>query len=153
MTPIRGALRWALLAGLYLVLAGETETAELVAAALAGAAAMALSLLLRYAAERHFRLGAPRGRIALKLPWALLRDSHRVMLALLKASIARHSGAVVRQPFPRMGEGATSAGHRALGVLLASLAPNGYVLAEEKDALLIHRLAPAPPSADRVWPI
>ena len=89
---------------------------------------------------------------------ALATDTARVGVVLLRAILRRPQGAVgavVRQPFAGGGETARDAGRRGLVTLLASLAPNGFVLhvPGDDDALVLHRLARAPLSRDQAWPV
>lgn len=146
-------LRWAALTALYLALVGQVPIAEVVAGLLSGLAAMLLSWALRAMAERPFALRAPWHRLVPRLALSLARDAARVAIALAKAIPAGGTGESLRQPFAADGDGAAGAGHRALAVLLASLAPNGYVIETGKRALQLHRLAPAAPSADPQWPL
>ena len=150
---IQGALRWAGLTGLYVVLAGQLSISEMTAGLLAGLAAAALSLMLRAAAEQRLRLRAPWQRLVPRLSLAVLRDLNRVALALAKAVMAGHAGAIQVQPVAPAGDTAAGAGRRALAMLLASVAPNGYVLEARRAALTLHHLAEAAPAADRQWPL
>ena len=122
---IEGALRWAGLTGLYVVLAGQLSLPEMTAGLLTGLAAAALSLALRAAAEQRFRLRAPWHRLVPRLSLAVLRDVNRVGVALAKAVIAGHAGDVQMQPITPSGDAAAGVGHRALAMLFASVAPNG----------------------------
>ena len=150
---ILGALRWAGLTVLYLVLAGQLSISETTAGLLAGLSAAALSLALRAAAEQRFRLRAPWHRLVPRLCLAVLRDVNRVTVALAKAVIAGHAGSIQIQPVAPTGDAAAEAGHRALAMLLVSVAPNGYVLESRRAELMLHRLAEAAPAADRQWPL
>ena len=146
-------VRWALLSGLYLLLAGELSFAEIVAGVLAGLLATAVSLGLRAAGERQFALCAPWPRLAARTGWALLRDIVRVALALAEAAAGGEGGMIDRQPFAGAGAEPAAAGRRALATLFASIAPNGYVTEVTPTALELHRMAPAPPAADWEWPV
>lgn len=150
---ISGGWRWLALAGLYVVLAGSLEKAELVAAALTGLVAAALSLRLRRAGGRQFRLSAPWLRLALCTGRAVLSDTARVGGALARALFAPCQGTLQRQVFTEREHSAGGAERSALAILLGSLAPNGYVIEEQPGHLLLHRLVPAPPSLDVDWPI
>ncbi|HJT07837.1 MAG TPA: hypothetical protein VJ747_12970 [Stellaceae bacterium] len=150
---IQGALRWAGLTGLYVVLAGQLSISEMTAGLLTGLAAAALSLALRAAAEQRFRPRAPWHRLGPRLLLAVLRDVNRVAVALAKAMVAGRAGTIQSQPIAPIGEGAAEAGHRALAMLLVSVAPNGYVLESRRAELTLHRLAEAAPAADRLWPL
>ncbi|HWI25579.1 MAG TPA: hypothetical protein VN668_01330 [Stellaceae bacterium] len=150
---ISGGWRWLMLAGLYVVLAGSLETAELVAGVLTGFVAVTLSLGLRRAGGRRFRLGAPWLRLVLRTGGAVLSDTTRVGAALARALLAPCQGTVQRQAFAEREPGARGAGRSAFAILLASLAPNGYVIEEQPDHLLLHRLVSARPSGEADWPI
>lgn len=146
-----GVLRSAALTALYLAFVGQFPLAEVTAGLLAGALAMALSLLLRRRAEQPFRLRAPWHRLVPRLAWSVLRDANKVAVALAKAVFVGHTGMIASQPIAEAGEGAAGTGRRALAILLASVAPNGYVIEPRHRALALHRLAKAEPAADRHW--
>jgi hypothetical protein len=63
-------------------------------------------------------------------------------------------GVITRQPFRQGHDTPQDAGRRGLVTLGISLAPNGYVLSipDSRNELVLHRLTPAAPSADRKWP-
>lgn len=145
--------RWVLLTGTYLVLAGQLALSEIVAGVLAGLLATAASLGLKAATQRQFALRAPWHRLVVRASWAVLRDIVRVALALAEAATGGQGGMIARQPFAGAGAGSAAAGRRALVTLVASIAPNGYVTDVASTALELHRLAPAPPAADREWPV
>jgi hypothetical protein len=150
---ISGALRWAGLTGLYLALAGQFSISEMTAGLLAGLSAATLSLGLRAAAEQRFRLRAPWHLLVPRLCWAVLRDVNRVAVALAKGVIGDHAGDIQVQPVMPTGDAASGAGNRALAMLLASVAPNGFVLESRCAELTLHRLAKASPAVDRQWPL
>lgn len=145
-------LTWLVLAAFYLLCAGQVSADEAVAAILAAAVGAIFSVLIRRAADRPLRLRAPWPRTICRPLAALLPDAARVGRVLLSA---RPHGEAVIQPFAHGGETPEDAGRRALVTLGASLAPNGYVLRipGATDALLMHRLAHAPPKRDRAWPL
>jgi hypothetical protein len=145
--------RWVALSGLYLVLAGELSPSEIVAGVLAGLLATLVSLGLTAAAERQFSLRAPWYRLSVQTARAVVRDIFRVALALAAAATTGQGGMFARQPFAGTGAEPAAAGRRALATLFASIAPNGYVTEITATALELHRLAPAPPAADREWPV
>lgn len=147
-----GAFRWAALTGLYLVFAGQADVSEIVAGLLAGGTAMTLSLFLRQVAWRRFALGMPWRRLLVGLPCWLVRDSYSLARALVRALAAGHAGGIVRLPFAASTGGAAEAGRKAIAVLLASAAPNGYVLGSGRDSLTLHRLASPQSDPCRVPP-
>jgi hypothetical protein len=142
---------WLILAAFYLLCAGEMSADETIAAVASGIFGTVLSVLIRDAAERRFRLRAPWPRVILGPLANLLPDAFRVARVLL----SRHPhGEAAIQPFIRGGATREDAGRRALVTLAASVAPNGYVLRilDAGDGLVMHRLAHAAPPADRRWP-
>jgi len=141
---------------LYLLFAGQASAAELGAAVLAGTAAAGYHLHVRCRARRKFHLVAPWLRLAWRIPLALARDTTLVGWGLLRAIADRDlHGGQARQPFHPGGFTPQAAAHRALAVLAASVAPNSYVVEvlEPPGGLLMHRLVPRPPEADRRWPV
>lgn len=147
------AIRWAALTALYLALAGQVSTAETVMGVSAGLLLAILSLLLRDRAEPALRVSAPWHRLLPRAGWSILRDLVRVAGALARAIVLGRAGSIARQPFAAKHDGARAAGRNALAILLASLAPNGYVLERRRDSLLLHRLAKAPAAPKRDWAI
>ena len=147
-----------LLAGFYLLFAGQVSMTETIAGLPAVLIAGGFWALQRR--HRHRRLqysGVPWPRVLLRPLAALGGDSLRLGAVLLRALFrgpAGAAGAVTRQPF-RHGGGGAAAGRRALVTLAASLAPNGIVLdIDDKAGILsLHRLAPAPAQPDPMWPV
>ncbi|WP_428485702.1 hypothetical protein [Rhodopila sp.] len=166
---------WVLLAGFYLLFAGQISMTEIIAGVPATTAAAAVAVLLHRARSRRLRFRAPWLHVVGRPLAALLPNAVQVAGVLLHALWRRPDGpvgVVARQPF-RQGEGhaddagrrgqaddagwrgqADDAGRRGLVTLGISLAPNGYVLSIPKgqDVLVMHRLVSAPPSPDRQWP-
>lgn len=145
-----------LLFAFYLLFAGQATTPELAAAALTASAITAYHLHVRHHAHRRFRFAAPWPRLAWRITSALARDIALVGWGLARAVAGRslRSGEA-RQPFEPGGSTPTDAGHRAIAVLAASVAPNGYVIETLKppNGLLMHRLVRRPPAPDRKWPV
>ncbi len=151
----RGAATWSVFLAFYLLLAGAISTNELLAGIPAAAAASCFAIGLHRVEERRTSLRGPWPRLLLRPLAALLPDAVKAARILLRAIARRPDGPVglpTRQPF-REGTGPRDAGRRGLVTLATSLAPNGYVLAVGPDALILHRLAPAPPRPDREWPL
>jgi hypothetical protein len=147
--------QWLTVAALYLGFAGSAETAEAGAAAVAGTLIVGFIFWCRHARTAAVRVRASWLRILPRVLRALCAEAVVVGGALLRALPAgvRAAGAMRSQPFDPDGHSAPAAGRRALAVLAASAAPDGYVVAVSADSLLLHRLVPRPPSPDRRWPI
>lgn len=149
-------MTWPPLLGLYLVFAGTAGGAEIATGLGLSALATGFALLVHAGPGRRLR-PAPPPRAIWRPMLSLATDSARVGAVLLRAILRRPPGAVgtvSRQPFRHGGGDPRDAGRRGVVILSTSLAPNGYVLhlPEPGDALVLHRLAPAPPVADREWP-
>lgn len=159
---VGGGVAWALMAGLYLVLAGTLSVSEGVAAALAGFLAALLSVAVRRTGERRFRFrGVPWPRLLVKPAQTLVSDTARVGAVLVRAVLRgpgvhdAPDGATARQNFARGGDDAQDAARRGLVTLAVSLTPNSYVLRimDARDEMRLHRLAERKQSASRVWPL
>ncbi len=148
---------WVILAGFYLLFAGQLSLSEVFAGVPASLAITAFSVLLHRAHSRRLRLRAPWWRMIGKPLTRLFPDAVKVGGILLRSLRRQPEGAVgivSRQPF-RHGDGAAAdAGRRALSTLSSSLAPNGYVLVvpDSQDVLVLHRLAPAGADSNTEWP-
>jgi hypothetical protein len=156
----RNAATWLvlLLTGFYFFFAGQVSPAEALACLPAIFAATWLASRWHDVTDQPFNLHVPWPRILLRLSCALGVDSFRVMCALLVAlwrRPVREIGHVETQPFTPGGSGRADATRRALVTLGASLAPNGVVIdvLPEKHSLVLHRLVPAPPVPDIIWPL
>ena len=142
--------------GLYLVFAGTVGATEIGAGLAATASVAALATAVHRQRTRSLRLLPPL-QLLLRPLLGVVVDSGRVGVVLARAVLRRpagQAGQVVRQAFRQGGENPADAGRRGLVVLAASLAPNGYVLhiPAGEDTMVMHRLAPVPPSPDREWP-
>lgn len=128
----------AALAGLWLLLAGSVRPPELVA----GLVCVALAALWTEAAARvglgRFRLPAPR---RLSVPLQVVRDTGRVLLAVVRSLGTPVRGHVDREPVAHPPE---AEGGRALRSLGISVAPDSYVVREEDRHVLVHRLVGKP---------
>ncbi len=144
------------LSGLYLLFAGTVSATEIGAGLVATALVTALATVQHRGRTHRLRL-VPPARVLLRPLWGVVADSGRVGTVLARAVLRRPAGQVgqvVRQAFRQGGETPADAGRRGMVVLAASLAPNGYALhiPAGEDAMVMHRLAPVPPSPDREWP-
>jgi hypothetical protein len=123
------------------VLAGQTSTDEVVAAALAATTATLLLIMERGVSTRRFAFR--------ELPWlriigdsarALMLDTLRVGRSLVSSSPP--SGAMVREPFVSNERDEAAGGQRAVLTLSKSIAPNAYTIEVlwPSHELLQHRL-------------
>jgi len=150
-------INWVILAGFYLLFAGQVSGSELIAGAPVTIAAAGFAVLLHRTQSRRLRLRAPWLHVTGQTLGALYPDAVRVGRVLLQALWRRPDGplgVVSLQPFRAGDDGAADAERRAVVTLSSSLAPNGYVLRvlDGEDALAMHRLAPAAPDRDWEWP-
>lgn len=148
---------WVVLAGLYLLFAGQLSGSEVIAGVPASLAAAVFALLVHRVQPRRFQVRAPWLRVVVRPIAALFPDAARVGTMLLRAMWRRPDGplgVISQQPFRHGGNQPGDAGRRALTTLGLSLAPNGYVLLvpDDRDMLPVHRLAPAVMGSDPEWP-
>ena len=155
---VGGGVAWALLAGLYLVLAGQVSTTEVVAGLLSALVGALLSVAVRRVGGRRFRFRGVPWMVLLGRPAVVLvSDTARVGATLAHAVLQAPGvhGATVRQAFARGNENSQDAARRGLVTLGVSLTPNSFVLRimDERDEMRLHRLAERKPSANRAWPL
>lgn len=131
---IRLVSTWLLLAGLYIVLAGQTSADELTAAGIAGGMGAALSAAIAAPPRHRFAPGlAASLRAVLPLPWIVAKQTAIVGWLLLQP---RRPSGQFDQETAQQNDDTT-----AVQILAASLAPNGFVVERTKhDRLLMHRL-------------
>ncbi len=147
---------WVTLFAFYLLFAGQASGAELCAGALAAGVGAGLQAYLRARGERPVAIDAPWGRLAGRVAASLARDTAAVAGALVRVSVGRAvHGLTQRQDFLVGGPSQMAAGRRAVVILAASVAPNGFVeqLVPGDQALVVHRLVPAAQKEDHRWPI
>jgi hypothetical protein len=143
---------WALAAGVYLLFAGQAGPVELAAAAAAGLVAT----LLRGALRRHAEVGLTvRWRAWPALARALAGlpvASARAAAALVRGVGIGRGGRIAAQAFDtgRQNDDA-EVGRRAVAILLASLAPDSFVVRVDEEAhrLRTHALVPQRPTLAR----
>lgn len=144
-----------ILCGMYLLFAGQIDTAEIIAGLPAVALAAVFAAGQSRQARRRYALIAPWPRLLLQAGRALARESWlvgAVLLGTLWRRSAGPRGAITAEVFEPGGDDPVSAGRRALATLERSLAPNGFAVAFRPGAILLHRLAPAPASPNPEWP-
>ena len=159
---VGGGVAWALLTSLYLVLAGQVSTTEVVAGLLSALVGALLSVAARRVGGRRFRFRGVPWMVLLGRPAVVLvSDTARVGATLAHAVLqapgvhGTPKGATVLQAFARGSEDPQDAARRGLVTLGVSLTPNSYVLRimDERDEMRLHRLAERKPSANRAWPL
>lgn len=146
--------QWLVVAALYLGFAGSAETPEILAAAATATFIVGFIFWCRHGRVVGLRARASWLHILPRVPRTLVIEAATVAAALLRTLLGvQIEGEVLSQPFDPGDQSPPAAGRRAGAVLAASAAPDGYVLAVREDSLLLHRLVPRPPAADRRWPI
>lgn len=140
---------WTLvLFGLWLILSGTGESAEILAGLLAGALTAAVVEASRAAGGIHFR---PRGswlRFTLRLPPHLLRDCWHLTVALWRHVVEGEPATGRFRAIAVSNDGGEEMAfaRRALAIAGVSLLPNSYALGidkeEEEERMLIHELVP-----------
>lgn len=145
---------WLALFALYLLFAANASGAEVGAAALVALVGAAFAIYLRRQGHRPMRLKAPFAHLLWHVTVALVRDTAKVGRALVGALLGMTIGGVIqRQPFDPSDDSEEEVGRRALVIFSASIAPNSFVLEEDRVSLLLHRLVPESPKVDRRWPV
>ncbi|TNC12697.1 hypothetical protein FF100_13580 [Methylobacterium terricola] len=152
---LRSTLAWLGTLALYLLLAGAAGTHEVATGIVVAGLTTAWAGRIRTEAKRHFRFSrthlAPWSRALAGLGSATLRTGAALARAVLVGS---HPGHAHRRPFRRGPEDEPAERARRAGaVLLASLAPDSFVLRADpgRDEALIHALGESPPPADPRW--
>ena len=152
---LRGTLAWLGTLALYLLLAGEAGTHEVATGIVVASLMSAWAGRIRTDATRHFCFScahlAPWGRALASLAPATLRTGSVLVRAIL---VGNHPGHAHRCPFRRGPEDEPAERARRAGaVLLASLAPDSFVLRADpgRDEVLIHALGETPPPTDPRW--
>lgn len=150
----RTTIKLLLLFGLYLLLVGQTNADELVAAGLCAIAAGGLSVVITSITERHFAFHhVPWARLLVSSLQTLATEAIKVGTRLVR-EVPPHGG-IQRRPFAAAGQQPEDNARRGLVTLTTSLAPNTCVLAvlRGRREMLVHRLVPAEPPQDREWPL
>jgi len=149
---VRAGAKLVLLFGLYLLLTGQFSTDELVAAALCGLAAAALSVTIPFIAQRHFAFrGVPWRHILVGTFGALATDLVRVGWRLARPRVA--PGSIQRWPFTAGRAQPADTARKSLVTVATSVTPNTYVLAvlSGRQEVLVHQLVATKPPQDRNW--
>lgn len=144
---------WLALFAFYLLFAGAASGAEVGAAALVALVGCAFALYLCRQGHRPMQLKVPFAYLLWRVTVALARDTAKVGGALVRALLGTISGVIQRQPFDPSDDSEEEVGRRALVIFSASIAPNSFVLEQDRVSLLFHRLVPDPPKVDRRWPV
>ena len=137
---------WALLAGLYLLLADSVALPELAAGAVAAAIGASGAVLVQRQRQMALR---PRARW-LRGAWRPLAGMVGDLVPLTRVLVTRGllrrsgSGVLVEVPFDATGDEPEEAAYRALTEALGSLAPNTIVVDvdRERGMLVAHQLRP-----------
>jgi multisubunit Na+/H+ antiporter MnhE subunit len=150
--------QFVLLLVFYLLLVGKLTWPEgMAGCVIAAIAVMARESACRCGGARHvFASGWAKQFI--RLPGRVVTDTGRVFAAAGRAAVhPKGVGRFLHVPFDPGGDDPASAGRRALVVGGLSVTPNAIAVQIEPDKqrLLVHQLADAPPPGkeDRQWPI
>jgi len=132
---------WLVLWGVWLLYVGQHHAQEVVAGAVAAALSTALAVGVARLAGSRYRLDPQPLERAWALPWSVVRDFAVVTLALARG---RPVGTWDTIEVPVRGDDPRSAGRRALLAILASIAPNTYVVDFDRERGLaqVHNLDP-----------
>lgn len=147
---------WAALAGLYLLVAGVKDKAEIPAAIIAGLLLAALPGFLRRTWKGAFQVPLRElpGLLG-PVPFKVLKDTGLLASELGKSlgRGVRPEGFIVRIPFRPPADGAAET-RIALVTAVSTLPPNTIVIGYEEGHLIIHQLA-GPPLQRREgqWPL
>lgn len=145
---------WCVAAGAYLLFAGQVSADELVASIIAGFCAGAWLALLRRRAQVQFELRLAVVPALMRAVAALPGACAKVGVALFRSAITGRGGVIIAQGFDtgRQNE-AHEVGRRGAAMLLASLAPDGYVVRVDKEAhcLRSHVIVPSPSPLNTKW--
>jgi hypothetical protein len=131
-------------AGAYLVLAGETSTTELIAAAPVAALTTFVAARLRRVADRPLAASIAWAPIVARGIGELPGDCLRVAGVLARAALNRPRGEVGRieaEPIAVAGDPGRREGLCAAHMLGRSVAPNSFALDAEDGAMRLHVLA------------
>jgi hypothetical protein len=145
---VRPLLAWVALWWLWLLLAGEWNRDEWIAAAISASIATALT---EVACRRAgVRAHVPPGVVARSwsaLPTVFL-DFGILMWALVRGVLRREvpRGVFRRRASPARGHDPTAVGARAWVTIAAGLSPNAYVVELDSEHVLLHDLVPFRPS-------
>jgi hypothetical protein len=148
--PSRHVLRWLLwwiaLFWLWLLLVGEWNRIELVAAAIVATVAASFAVLVLAITGFELRVPLDVLRAARSVPLMVFVDFGILTYALVRSLV---SGRVVRGSFranslPARGDDPEAVGRRALVTILAGYSPNAYVvdISRTHNTALVHDLVP-----------
>ncbi|HEX3445235.1 MAG TPA: Na+/H+ antiporter subunit E [Chthoniobacterales bacterium] len=143
---------WLILWGLYLLLAGAINPAELVFGAAVALISTAVFRIAHHHSPAHFVAIKNCLRPLSRLPGKVFADCAIVLLAIW----SRKSGRFREIKFNPGNRSNVSATRRALVVVGASLAPNSFVvrLSFERGTLLLHEFVIRPDrTRDEEWPL
>ena len=148
-----GALTWAAMLGLWLLLVDSSAIPEVVAGLGAAVIGAIVADIVRSQREVHFR---PRLRwlgYTWQLPWRIVIDFGIVMAALWRRLVLRQTveGRLRAVPFPTGGDDPESRAWRAFTLAATSVAPNTYVIGydRERGVVIVHQLVSPDPEAAR----
>jgi hypothetical protein len=119
-----------------MLLVGEWNHFEWIAATAAAGFAAIVGEIARTAAGVHIRIPAA----TLRRGWSALLVVFSDFVVVMAALVRRRRGTFVRRRPPARGDGAEAVGIRVWTNLLANYSPNAYVISLEEDEALLHDL-------------
>ena len=129
---------------LWLLLVGQRDRLDIVAAALAAAVAAVLAETARALAAFGLRIPARWLFRAWTVPLVVCADFAILMWALVRSALTREivRGGFVTREFPARGRDPEARGIRAWAALVATCSPNAYVIEiePERARVLLHDL-------------
>jgi multisubunit Na+/H+ antiporter MnhE subunit len=154
-TLARFALWWVALIFLWLLIQGDYNRIEQVAAACAAALGATIAVLVQSVERTEIRLEARWVLRTLRVPWQVVREFGVVTLflgrTLARRPIPRTGGFRTLQ-FPTGGARPAERGRRVLAALAMTYSPNSYVVELEPDTheVVVHTLSPVPPGQELI---
>lgn len=148
MTTVGAWLAWWIaLFWLWMLLAGDWNRIEWIAAACAAAVAASVAELARHAAGLRYRVPSAQVAASWTVPVMVVVDFGIVMWVLVRSLARReiHRGTFRTRSFAAGGDTPGGAALRAWTVIAAGYSPNAYVvdISPERDLVLLHDLVPS----------
>jgi multisubunit Na+/H+ antiporter MnhE subunit len=154
-TLARFALWWLALFFWWLLIQGDYNRIEKVAASCAAALGAAIAVRVRSGERAEIRLEGRWVLRTLRVPWQVVREFGIVTLFLGRTLARRRTprtGGFRTLEFPTGGARPAERGRRVLAALAMTYSPNSYVVELEPDTheVVVHTLSPVPPGQELI---